>query len=86
MENRKLVRIKTWDRMKKEFGLDEAENINCKYGFTKDMEKALPKNRIIFLEEINNALFSKNELKGWSISNDMIEEELNPKDYPQYFI
>jgi hypothetical protein len=85
MKNIRVVKIKTWDRMEKEFGLSIDHNINCENVFNKDMERFLPKNRIIILKD-KNKWFVENNPFAWYISNDMIEEELDPKDYPQYFI
>jgi hypothetical protein len=82
MKNTRLVKIKTWEQLQEEFGLDLDGDINCKYGFTREMEEIIPKNRIILLE---NGLWEI-EYPRPSISDDMIEEELNPEDYPQYFI
>ena len=89
-----FVKIKTWDQMEEEFGLDSGGDINCKGGFLTTMEKDVPKNRII---EISKSLskskninhyydWKTNKNSTWTISNDMIEEFLNPKDHPQYFI
>jgi hypothetical protein len=92
MKDRRLVKIKTWDRMVKEFGLDNYGNINCENEFLINMEEELPKNRIIVIERDitekgRNYLWPTNDLvNGWTITEDMIEEELDPKDYPQYFI
>ena len=69
--------------MEQEFGLDIDGDIYCKYGFTKDMEINLPKNRIILIE---NGLWEIDYYIKASISEGMIEEELDPKDYPQYFV
>ena len=78
MNNKRLVKIKTWEQMEQEFGLTPSGNINCKSTFIVDMEKQIPKNRIIILED---GCWGE-----WSISDDMIEEEITPEDYPQYFI
>ena len=76
--DKRLVKIKTWEQMEKEFGLTPKGNINCKNTFISDMEVAIPKNRIIILEY--------DRWDGWVMTDDMIEEELNPETYPQYFI
>jgi hypothetical protein len=81
---RRLVRIKTWDQMEKEFGLDIVDNINCKYGFTSDMEKALPEDRIIVLDE-EEWVIEGNDWN-WGISDDIIEEEIDSSYYPQYLM
>jgi hypothetical protein len=87
MKDKRVVKIKTWDQMEKEFGLYNNEYINCDYVFTRAIEKTLPKNRIIVLEGDNN---DKYIIKAFDIhfyiSEDIIEEEYNREDYPQYFI
>ena len=30
-----IVKIKTWEEMKKEYGCSHGDSINCKYSFTK---------------------------------------------------
>lgn len=43
-----LVKIKTWDRMEKEFGLRPSTgSIDCRRGFTEEMEKGIPPSRTI---------------------------------------
>lgn len=34
-----VVRVRSWDDMKDEFGLDVMGNINCRFCFTRDMQK-----------------------------------------------
>lgn len=67
------VRIKTWEEMEKEFGLDEYGDIlvTGAYYFIKDMENIIPKDRIIEIDENNGWL---SELYG--ISKPMIAEYL----------
>jgi hypothetical protein len=86
MKNTRIVKIKTWDKMEKEFGLTFMDIIDCKNYFNKDMEEELPKNRIITLEYYYDVEDEDWFWKGYIMDNEMIEEELNPKDYPQYFI
>ena len=84
MKDIRLVKIKTWEQMEREFGLDEDGYINCQNKFVENMERDLPKNRIIL---IKNDMWKNSEgFYDWNITDDMIEEELNPEDYPQYFI
>ena len=78
MKDIRLVKIKTWEQMEQEFGLDKNDDIDCELSFLKVMEENMPKNRIIVLENKG--------WKGWTISDDMIEEEVNSENYPQYFI
>ena len=84
----KVVKIKTWDRMEQEYGLNKNKmfdetTINTDLHFTETMELFLPKSRIIKIYE--NA-WSPDKHTTFNIDNQMIEKELNPKDYPQYFI
>lgn len=78
------VKIKTWERMEKEFGLDKYSDIDCKETFISNMEDSLPKDRIIEIEKDENISNSPsyniyvwyvNEFEGeWNITDDMIEE------------
>ena len=61
----KIVKIKTWEQMEKEFGLNLLGNIDCEYVFTSAMEEDMPLDRII--EVINE------NWNGWGISEDMID-------------
>ena len=70
--------------MVEEFGTNE-EAIDCLQAFTEGMEKAMPKNRIIVLDSKGVFNWTVGKRK-FGINDDMIEEELNPEDYPQYFI
>lgn len=80
MENgMRKVRIKTWEKMEKEFGLDIAKDINCRDTFTKIMEERIPNHRII---EINEDWVWKGDTREWFISEDMIEEYL-PEEIPE---
>ena len=73
MENgMRKVKIKTWEKMEKEFGLDEDGHIKCGKFFTKDMEDILPEGRVI---EINIITRSWDYI--YYISEDMIEEYLS---------
>jgi hypothetical protein len=84
---KKLVKIKTWYQMEKVFGLDEDGDIDIPGAFVKDMEENMPENRIIVIEEVDSSInnwFAKNE--NWGITDEMIEEYLDPKDYPEYLI
>lgn len=69
------VKIKTWEAMKKEFGLRISGNIKCKCTFTEEMEEKMPKDRVI--EVIKNEDSERiliGTWKSYSISTDMIEE------------
>lgn len=76
------VRIKTWNEMVQEFGVDNVGDIKCKETFNTYMEELLPKDRIIEIKE--NGMYSNllphnvydwyvDEFE-WNISDDMIEE------------
>jgi len=68
------VKIKTWEKMEKEFGLDSFGSIDCARAFVDIMENLLPNDRIIEVSGL-----SKHWRVGrykWTISDDMIEEYL----------
>ena len=90
MENKRLVKIKTWEQMEGEFGLDEDGDIYKQnvFVFTNIMEGLLPKNRIIKIEysiDYDEYIWKCQDYS-YYIKNDMIEEALNPENYPQYLI
>lgn len=73
------IKIKTWDEMKNEFGLDRFGSINVKGKFIENMEDLMPRNRIIEIS-INNMrdyiwLTNENE---WLISKYMIKMFVRP--------
>ena len=70
----KKVKIKTWEKMEKEFGIDYAGGeicIKCYGFFCKNMEKAMPDDRIIEVDDKEDDFYRFND---WYISDDMIEE------------
>ena len=87
-----LVRIKTWESMEKEFGLNLDRNINCPHPvFIKRMEEELNKispNRIVMISKLHeNCIFPyyyiknyENQKHRWT--DDMIEgiEIIDPKE------
>lgn len=76
MENgMRKVKIKTWEKMEKEFGLTPYGDINCEGTFIKIMENIIPENRIIEIG-IDKMAYS------FFISEDMIEEYL-PEEIPE---
>jgi hypothetical protein len=79
----KLVKIKSWKQMEEEFGMNALGSIACNKDFTTIMNIDLPENRII---KISEDYIWEVGRRDWDISDDMIEEELDPKKYPQYFI
>ena len=66
------VKIKTWEKMEKEFGLDEDGHINCNAIFVPSIEGLMPLNRIIEIDYYGESMC----FDGWDISDDMIEEYL----------
>ena len=76
------VKIKTWEAMVDEFGTDNFENILCENIFTKDMENALPEDRIIEVESAGNFYRWYPRIPSYpadafyTISNDMIEKNI----------
>ena len=63
------VRIKTWDQLGKEFGWNTDKSIVlCAEGFTKEMERRMPKDRIIEISDDNT-------WAGLAITEDMIVTE-----------
>jgi len=75
-----LVKIKTWEQMEKEYRLDEESRIHIgDFFFHKGIEEKIPKNRIIVIDDYDM-------WKNYVIVEGMIEEELDPKEHPQYFV
>lgn len=66
---RAVVKIKDWDHMKYEYGLDTGGDINCMGCFTKEMEKRIPNDRIITVED--------GYWKHFLITEDMVDTELD---------
>ena len=66
----KIVKIKTWERMEEQYGLNSNGNILTYYTFTPSMERQMPKNRIITIDEGSN-------WDGWSIDEDMIDSVIH---------
>ena len=67
---KRKVKIKTWERMEEEFGLNTLRSIDCKYKFTTEMERLMPNSRII---EIDNHKWVTEE-RTFYISKDMIDD------------
>ncbi len=70
------VRIKTWEAMEEEFGLDDDGDINNKYSFVDMMEEVIPEDRIIEVEEDEDIYLWDCDSQ-WYISKDMVEEFLD---------
>lgn len=52
-----LIKIKTWDEMENEFGLNEQGNVLVKFRFTKYMEDLMPRSRIIKVQEVDKRCY-----------------------------
>jgi hypothetical protein len=63
------VRIKSWEQMEQEFGLDRYDDINCSGIFVKDMKYLCGQE--ITIEEINGDSIQDVD---WNITFDMIEK------------
>ena len=63
------VKIKTWEKMEKEFGLSSGI-IDCNASFTPMMEAGMPEGRIIDVNKKNGYYI----WNCWTISDDMIEK------------
>jgi len=72
------VKIKTWKRMEREFGLDKDGEITCKGIFLKKMEKVMPEDRMIDIHKYGKPYdFGWQSASGcWEISRDMIDYEV----------
>lgn len=73
------VKIKSWEEMEEEFGLDHAENINCNFGFTKAMKKycgtVATIRKIDSDGEVKLTSASSNlDFSDWKFSTDMIKK------------
>jgi len=81
-----LVIMKTWERMKAEFGMASSECIDTQYGFTDEMEASMPPHRVIELHEDRGSHHNFKSYEwytpnhNWNVSEDMIAAHLN-KDY-----
>jgi len=70
------VRIRDWDDMEKEFGLDESGDINCPATFVKDMKYLCGKTAIVKdVSSINRIFleFDNKPVSYWAYSSAMIE-------------
>ena len=85
-----IVKIKSWDKMEKEYGLNRRGDIDTYHSFTKDIEKELPKDRIIEVEEdyrYNTYIWHREDaFYDRYISKDMIEKVITIDNNPEYFI
>ena len=71
-----VVRIRQWDDMEREFGLNCFDGINCKFGFLQHMRELCGLDGLI-IDSVgsDNRVTFKNYQTGWSISTDMIEHD-----------
>jgi len=70
-----IVKIKTWEEMKKEYGCSHGDSINCKYSFTKNMETDIEKlncNRILTIDSVLSNSYTMKEMI-WTWTDDMIK-------------
>ena len=83
-----FIKIKTWEQMEQEFGLNDSENINLpnNESFSTTMEYLLPKNRIIKVGVEGGGYTWFTSYGVWRISEEAIEKILTPEEHPQYFI
>ena len=71
------VKIKTWDKMVDEFGVNLDGAVNCRYTLTAPMEEEMPKDRIIDVDIRASGCMM---WYGWRISDEMIEERLGDNE------
>lgn len=77
----RTVVIKTWKQMEMEYGIASNGNINVPRSFTKEMERLMPKNRIISTEINYRGTPRWHPTKihyGFSISEEMIDKDFIP--------
>lgn len=70
------VKIKTWEEMEKEFGLDDDGDVVCCEFFTTEMEAVMPMDRIIEVKRMTDEdtyWFEEGD-NSYIITMDMIEE------------
>lgn len=68
------IKIKSWDEMEKEFGLDSDGDINCNEGFIKDMAYLCGKEATIKKINLNNWLKLDIDVDDWVITTDMVKK------------
>jgi len=86
------VKIKTWEALEKEFGLNKDGNINCKLLFTKGMDSKLPTNRVIDVKIdlaasilLRTTVYksSTSALKNFRFSSNIVEKRFKEKNENQ---
>lgn len=75
----KIYKFKSWEQMKKEFGMDYGGNIQCEYTFTKSMKYLCGKE---YKQEHHNDYYKCNDK--WEkipqfISRDMLQTNINKR-------
>jgi hypothetical protein len=74
------VKVKTWDALEKEFGLNFYCQINTSIYLSKHMDDSIPKNRIVTIEnKIIEGVYTFNECPGFRFSDDMFEGLAEPE-------
>ena len=68
------VKIKSWDKMVKEYGLNADGNILCKYKFTVDMKYLCGETFTIYSIFEKYTVYFENADDDWMYSTDMIEK------------
>ncbi len=71
------VKIRTWDSMEKEFGI-ETDSINCTYSFTENM-KYLCGKKIKIKWVAGYGAWTTADSHRWSISEDMVTKKYKKK-------
>ena len=71
-----IVRIRQWDDMEREFGLNAYDYIDCKFCFSKQMRELCGLDGLV-IDSIgsDDRVTFKNYRASWSISTDMIEHD-----------
>lgn len=68
------VKIKTWAELEKKHGIDKYGSILMNIGFIPEMEKDLPKDRIIEVKRAGGFYDWLTTSNDWTISDEMIEK------------
>ena len=66
-------KIRTWDDMLEQYGIDSSGLIDCNEQFSFYMEGEMPEDRIIFIK-VNNIGIGRGLKGDWIFSDDMIEQ------------
>ena len=78
------VRIKTWEEMENDFGVNSAGNIDCQDNFLVEMEEAMPDDRIINIDMegkwIDEIYWINKDLIAEYLQGDLYEIDTNVAD------